>query len=251
MCEMYTSAHDGVVALIEAKGVTAGYAGAPIVRNVELRVKQGDVLALLGRNGVGKTTLLKTLIGLLKPTTGEIFVSGRNVTRFPAHRIAKEGVGYVPQGRGIFPKLTVRENLVTGTRSARSGSRSSNGKDVVESVISRFPALAEKITQQGGSLSGGQQQMLAIARALCGRPRVLLLDEPSEGIQPSIVQEIGELIGNLAATEGLGVILVEQNLDLARRASTRGCFMENGEVVRECSADELSDRDIVSRYMSV
>lgn len=248
---MSTLAHDDTPALLEAKQLRAGYAGVPIIRHVDLRVKQGDVLALLGRNGVGKTTLLKALIGLLSPQSGEVFVQGQRTTGMPAHRVARAGVGYVPQGRGIFPKLTVRENLTTGTRSARTDDRRVKPSDAIENTISRFPVLAEKLSQQGGSLSGGQQQILAIARALCGKPKVLLLDEPSEGIQPSIVFEIGELIRELSAEDGLGVILVEQNLDLARRACTRGCFMEKGEIVRECTVEELGERAIVSSYMSV
>jgi ABC-type branched-subunit amino acid transport system ATPase component len=203
-----------------------------------------EILVLLGRNGVGKTTLMRVLMALIPATAGRIELDGRDITSMPSYGIARLGLGYVPQGRGIFPKLTVRENLMIGTRAAGS-------RPVPEQVFEYFPMLKGRLDQIGGTLSGGEQQMLAIARALCGEPKVLLLDEPSEGIQPDIVHQIGELIHHIVAHSDLAVLLVEQNLDLGLGAATRCLIMEKGTIVREGRPDEFRDERVLREYLAI
>ena len=211
---------------------------------VDLKVSSGEVLALLGRNGVGKTTLMRSIIGLLRPSRGSARLEGDVLTGLHPHQIARRGIAYVPQGRGIFAKLTVRENLLIGTRAAARA-------QIPEEVFEHFPILRERIGQPGGTLSGGQQQMLAIARALCSRPKLLLLDEPSEGVQPNIVQEIGMLIRDIVERSGIAILLVEQNLDLALQTAHRCAFMEKGRIVHEGAPKELEDETILRRHLAI
>jgi urea ABC transporter ATP-binding protein UrtE len=217
----------------------AGYGSTQVLGGVGLELRPGEVLALMGRNGAGKTTLMRTIIGLLRPSSGCIELDGASISGLPPHRVAQKGVAFVPQGRGIFAKLTVRENLLIGTRAAATVQA-----EIPDSIFDYFPVLAERREQRGGTLSGGEQQMLAIARALCGRPRVLLLDEPSEGIQPSIVHDLGRLLRRIVKDAGVAILLVEQNLDLALELADRGLIMEKGRIVREGSADEFRDDEI-------
>jgi urea ABC transporter ATP-binding protein UrtE len=214
----------------------AGYGSTPVLCGVSLGLRAGEVLALMGRNGAGKTTLMRTIIGLLRPRSGSIELDGASICAWLPHRIAQKGVAFVPQGRGIFAKLTVRENLLIGTRAAGQVRA-----QIPSNIFDYFPVLAERLEQRGGTLSGGEQQMLAIARALCGRPRVLLLDEPSEGIQPSIVHDLGRLLRRIVNDAGVAVLLVEQNIDLALQLADRGLVMEKGRIVREGSADDFRD----------
>lgn len=231
--------------MLRADDIHAGYAEALVLTGVSLAVDAGETLALLGRNGVGKTTLMRTLIGLLRPTRGRISLLEEDITRLPPNRIARRGIAFVPQGRGIFAKLSVRENLLVGTR-AGGGSA-----EIPEDVFSYFPILKERLNQSGGTLSGGQQQQLAIARALCGKPKVLLLDEPSEGIQPNIVQEIGAIVRDIVSGSGIAALLVEQNLDLARQVADRCVVMEKGRIVHEGGAEDLQDEALLTGYLAL
>src|SRR5690554_192598 len=168
--------------LLSVEGLRGGYGGAPVLLGVDLEVRRREIVAVIGRNGVGKSTLMRMLIGLLTPTAGHIRFDGREIAREPAHRRARGGIGYIPQGRDVFPRLSVRENLLVA-----ESARSAPGRPDLERIYGFFPILRERLSQSAGTLSGGQQQQLAIARAMIGEPRLMLLDEPSEGIQPSIV----------------------------------------------------------------
>jgi urea transport system ATP-binding protein len=209
----------------------------------DLEVPTGSCTCLMGRNGVGKTTVLKTVMGLLNASSGTIRFDGRPVESLTPEARARAGIGYVPQGREIFPLLSVEENL----RIARA---SIGRRDVPELVHELFPVLHEMRHRQGGDLSGGQQQQLAIGRALCLEPKLLLLDEPTEGIQPNIVREIGDIIRRLNNEQGLTVLLVEQKLPFARRVADGFCIMDRGEHVAKGTIDKLDD-DLVSKYLTV
>ena len=217
----------------------------PVLHGLSLTVGRAEAVAVMGRNGVGKSTLLRSIVGLVKPSAGSVEVDGHAIAGAPPHRIARLGIGYVPQGRGIFPKLTVKENLILGTRAVGKEGR------IDEQVFAYFPILQERLRQIGGTLSGGEQQMLAIARALCGQPKVLLLDEPSEGIQPSIVKLLVALLPRIRSEAGLTVVIVEQNLDLAQHTADRFVFMDKGRTVHECGRKALEDKSILRRYLGV
>ncbi len=232
--------------MLRVSNLHAAYGAVPVLAGVDLDLEQGEILALLGRNGVGKTTLMKTLIGLLRPTEGRIELDDEAIGGLAPHRIARRGIAYVPQGRGIFAKLSVRENLLVGTRAQRDAAG-----DIPTDVFSYFPILEERLDQAGGTLSGGEQQMLAIARALCGRPAVLLLDEPSEGIQPTIVQELGRIIPQISESNGMAVLLVEQNIDLALEASRRCLVMEKGRIVHEGTPEDFRDETVLRKYLAI
>jgi urea ABC transporter ATP-binding protein UrtE len=226
--------------MLEVKSLQAGYGIIPVLHDVSFTMTKGETLVLLGRNGVGKTTLLKSLIGIVKPTSGTILLNGKDVTGCRPHQLAHAGIAYVPQGRGIFPKLTVEENLKVGLRSRADGRTT-----IPDEIFAMFPILRERLQQLGGTFSGGQQQQLALARALCGKPDILLLDEPSEGIQPSIVQQIGELLKMFNRDMGLTVLLVEQNLELARKTASRCLVMAKGRLTNVLTKEELDDESKV------
>lgn len=232
--------------MLDVRGLRASYGSLPILVDVDLKLEQGEILVLLGRNGAGKTTLMRTLVGLLSATGGSVLFKGQLITNQPSHAIARQGIAYVPQGRGIFPKLTVRENLLVGTRA-----RKDNSSEIPEEIFGYFPRLKERLEQAGGTLSGGEQQMLALGRALAGAPSVLLLDEPSEGIQPSIVHQIGELLKRIVGELGISVLLVEQNIDLAFQAGSRGLVMEKGRIVRSGSMEELGDDALMREFIAI
>jgi urea ABC transporter ATP-binding protein UrtE len=238
------SAHDATVLSVD--GLHAGYGPLPVLHDVSFALQKGETLVLLGRNGVGKTTLLRTLIGLIRDRAGRILLDGTDLRGWAPHRRACAGVAYVPQGRGIFPRLSVAENLLVGTRARRDGC-----SEIPERVLELFPLLRQRLHQTGGTLSGGEQQILALARALCAAPSVLLLDEPSEGIQPSVVQQIGALLRRFNLELGLSVLLVEQNLELARRAATRCLVMSKGRITDALDAADLSNQDEVFRALSL
>ena len=232
--------------MLRVRDICASYGPVPVLTGVSIELAVGEILVLLGRNGVGKTTLMRTLVGLLKPWTGRIELDGRDITKLPPNQIARRGIAFVPQGRGIFPKLTVWENLLVGTR-ARSDGR----ENIPAEIFEHFPVLKERRNQLGGTLSGGEQQMLAIARALCGAPRLLLLDEPSEGIQPNIVHKIGEFLKEIVRPTKIAVLLVEQNLDLGLGVASRCAVMEKGMIVHEGSPEEFHDEAILRRYLAI
>jgi urea transport system ATP-binding protein len=223
------------------------YGESHILRNVDLNVPQGEMICLIGRNGVGKTTLLKTIMGLLKPRTGKIVFNDREVTRISTHKRAKLGIGYVPQGREVIPRVTVRDNLLLGLEALPQGRK---GTDTIsEEIFQLFPVLKTMLSRMGGDLSGGQQQQLAIARALMGKPRLLVLDEPTEGIQPSIVLEIEAAIRRIIEATGISVLLVEQHLHFVRQAD-KYYAMQKGGIVASGSTSELS-QEVIQRFLAV
>jgi urea ABC transporter ATP-binding protein UrtE len=232
--------------MLSTIGLASGYGGKPVLQGVDLEVREGEIVAVIGRNGVGKSTLMKALIGLLPATAGSVSLKGQAITTLPAHLRARRGIGYVPQGREVFPRMTVEENLKVGA--SISGSATSAD---FERVFSLLPILAERRRQRAGTMSGGQQQQLAIGRVLVGRPSLILLDEPSEGIQPSIVEEIGRTMINLNRAEGVTIVFVEQNVDLVRAMAQRCYVMDKGRIVEEAAPEALNDRAVIRRYLSV
>ena len=233
--------------LLEIRGLNTYYGESHILRDVDLSVKAGEMVCLIGRNGVGKTTLLKSLIGLLQPRTGDILLEGGPLDRQAPHQRARSGIGYVPQGREIIPQLTVEENLMLGMEALSGGLARHRRIDPV--VYELFPILREFLPRKGGDLSGGQQQQLAIARALLGKPKLLLLDEPTEGIQPNIVQDIEAAVRRIIADTGIGVLLVEQHLHFVRQAD-RYYAMQRGGIVASGPTSELS-QSVVDQFLSV
>jgi urea transport system ATP-binding protein len=220
--------------------------GSTILRGVDLTIRPHTVFCLMGRNGVGKSTTLKALLGLLPIESGSIEFAGRTLERMPTAERARLGIGYVPQGRDIFPHLTVRENLFLGTRA--QGIHPSS--DEVERVFSLFPILHEFLSRKGGMLSGGQQQQLAIARSLLTKPTLLVLDEPTEGIQPNIIDQIGEAIRMLRAAGDMSILLVEQYLDFCKELGDDFAILERGQVVAAGSMNTLTD-DVVKEFLTV
>ncbi len=231
--------------MIALHGVNQHYGGTQILWDLDLEIEEGSCVCVIGRNGVGKTTLLKCLMGLLPLTTGEISVFHKDFSGESPDTRAREGIGYVPQGREIFPLLTVEENLRIGL-----GARSDNASVIPEKIFELFPVLHEMLIRRGGDLSGGQQQQLAIARALVIDPKILILDEPNEGIQPNIVAEIGRVITYLNKTEGITVLLVEQKISFARKVGKEFRLMEKGRIVASGRMTELSD-DLISQHLAV
>ena len=233
--------------MLQIKGLNTYYGESHILRDVDMNINQGEMICLIGRNGVGKTTLLKSLIGLLTPRRGEIIFNGDLVNRKPPHQRARSGIAYVPQGREIIPYLTVEENLQLGLEALPGGL--ANHKKIDELVYELFPVLKQFLARKGGDLSGGQQQQLAIARALLGKPKLLLLDEPTEGIQPNIVQDIESAVKRIISETGVGVLLVEQHLHFVRQAD-RYYAMQRGGIVANGPTNELS-KSVVEKFLSV
>jgi len=232
--------------LLATSALRSGYATGDVLQDVDITVERGEVVGVLGRNGVGKTTLMKTLIGLLSVRTGRIMFRDQDVSRLSADKRARLGIGYVPQGRGIFPDMTVRDNLRMG--GLINASRQSLDFDL---VFGYFPFLKDRLSQRGGTLSGGQQAMLSIARALISTPDLLLLDEPSDGVQPSIIQEIGEFIQDLNREKGLTVLIVEQNIDLMQTVAQRAYALDKGRVVAAVPHEDLMDTARVAEFLAV
>jgi ABC-type branched-subunit amino acid transport system ATPase component len=222
--------------ILAVAGLTCGYGDSQVLHGVDLELTGGEVLALMGRNGMGKTTLLRRCMGLLPARAGSIRLAGVDITHLATHRIVHAGLGYVAQGREIFDDLSVADNL----RLSLLGSRRSAPP---AALLDWFPVLAERGDQRAGTLSGGEQQMLAIARALAPEPKLLLLDEPSEGIQPSLVHAIGEQLGAIVREAGLTLLLVEQNVDLVSTLADRVAFMDRGRIVETCPVAALAAAD--------
>ena len=233
--------------LMEMRGLNTYYGESHILRDVDLTLKAGEMVCLIGRNGVGKTTLLKSLIGLLRPRRGEIVFNGISLDRQAPHQRARAGLGYVPQGREIIPQLTVEENLKLGLEALPGGLVRQRGIDPF--VYDLFPILKDFLPRKGGDLSGGQQQQLAIARALLGKPKLLLLDEPTEGIQPNIVRDIESAVRLIISQTGISVLLVEQHLHFVRQAD-RYYAMQRGGIVASGPTQELSQA-VVDQFLSV
>ncbi len=233
-----------MTSVLQITGLRSGYGSGDVLQGVDLEVNSGEVVGVLGRNGVGKSTLMRTVMGLTAASTGTIAHRGRVVTGFAPEQRAIGGFGYVPQGRLVFPHMSVEDNL-------RIGALERGGKwQRIEDMYGQFPRLRERRRQRAGTLSGGEQEMLVIARALVGEPDILLLDEPSEGVQPNIVKEISQLVKGLNEN-GMTVLLVEQNIELMRSTAHRGYVMEKGRITQELSSDRMHDGDELRRILSL
>jgi branched-chain amino acid transport system ATP-binding protein/urea transport system ATP-binding protein len=234
--------------VLELRDVHAGYGPSTVLRGIDLRVGAGERVAILGRNGVGKTTLLRAIVGAIRLQQGELTFDGHAISALPSHERARRGIAYVPQGREIFPSLSVLDNL----KAAAFGTAQRDWKATIDELFLEFPVLAEKQKARGGSLSGGQQQILALARALITQPRLLILDEPTEGIQPSIVDQIADTIRAINEKRGIAVIVVEQNLDFVVRLGTHAHIIEKGAIVADMPATDLLHDDTLQRqYLGV
>jgi len=232
--------------MLTCENLTVGYGDTPILRDVDLTVEEGEIVGIVGKNGAGKTTLMKALIGLLEPMSGTVSYNGTDITGWTADRRARNGIGYIPQSRDVFPDLTVEKNLLVAE------SVNEDAEELLyDTVYEYFPILEERATQRAGTMSGGQQQMLAIARALVGNPDLLLLDEPSEGIQPSIVEQIQADIPAINESLGTTVLFVEQNLGVIQSMAERCYAIERGTIVDELDSDDLTDSDAIADFLAV
>ena len=224
--------------MLSISGLNQYYGGSHILRDVAFDIPMGACTTVLGRNGVGKTTLLKCLVGLLPIRSGSLTLDGKNISALPPYERARLGIGYVPQGREIFPRLTVEENLLMGLASKPGGGK------VPARIFDMFPVLKDMLHRRGGDLSGGQQQQLAIGRALAAGPKLLILDEPTEGIQPSIIKDIGRVISTLAQSGEMAILLVEQYYDFARELADHYVVMSRGEVVKAGRGSEMDTKNV-------
>ena len=231
--------------LLELTDVTVSYGQTPVLFGVNMAIAQGDIACLLGRNGVGKTTLLRSVIGLNKALSGSIIFDADDITKVPTFKRARYGISYIPQGREIIPYLSVLDNLKLGMSAGKKKFRK-----IPDEIFEFFPMLKQHLSRQGGLLSGGQQQQLAIARGLMSSPKIMLLDEPTEGIQPSIVQEIEETLKRINREKGITLIVVEQKVDFARQLAQKFFIMEKGMVVANGATSDLSD-DLVHKYLAI
>ena len=230
--------------LLELERVDCFYSDLQVVRDVSFQLRQGEVLCLLGRNGAGKTTLLKSIVGLVRKK-GSVRFEGKAIDRLPAYEIPKLGIGYVPQGRRLFSELSVRENLLIGQMTRRKGDH------VLEKVFDLFPVLLERLDQESGTLSGGEQQMLAMARAMCIEPGLLMLDEPTEGLMPQMISNIREVISKLKS-QGVGILLVEQRVEAVLSIADRVAFIENGAIRETFEGRALKQDDsLLKRYVGI
>jgi branched-chain amino acid transport system ATP-binding protein len=232
--------------MLEVTGLHAGYGAIPVLHDVSLTIARGESVGILGHNGMGKTTLLRTLVGALRATAGMVRLDGADITRHAPHVRARLGMAYVPQGREIFPALSAMDNLRMGL--VKTGERT---LDTIEALLEDFPRLKPLLERPGGSLSGGEQQLLALARALAGKPTLLLLDEPTEGIQPSIIEEIAETLAALRDRMKLTIVLVEQNLEFIAAVSQRVLVIKRGQIGGEIPREHLGDFEIMSQYTGV
>ena len=232
--------------VLDVAGLRAAYGRTPVLRGIDMTIAKGEIVSLIGRNGVGKTTTMRCLIGLLRATSGQILFEGQPITDLSADSRARLGIGYIPQGRQVFPRMTVEENIWVSLLAGR-------GKDrgLAELAYQYFPILKERRRQSAGTLSGGEQQQLAIGRAMVGNPRLMLLDEPSEGIQPSIVQMICEVLKSVRDQLGTTILFVEQNLDTILAISERCYVADKGTIIAEIGRDQLRTRDAVRQHLLI
>jgi urea transport system ATP-binding protein len=235
--------------MLEISGLHFYYGESHILRDVNLTVPKGQMICLIGRNGVGKTTLLKNIMGLLRPRRGDIQYEGQSITALPPDQRAQRGIGYVPQGREIIAQLSVRENLLVGYEALGKRGKGIDRQRIPEEIFELFPVLKTMLERMGGDLSGGQQQQLAIARAMMGQPKLLVLDEPTEGIQPSIILDIENAIRRIIANTGVSVLLVEQHLHFVRQADYYYA-MQKGGIVASGPTSELSN-DVIQQFLAV
>lgn len=230
--------------MLEVRDLRSGYGRIQILDGISLNVGAGEIVGVLGHNGMGKTTLLRTLIGEVRINSGQILLDGTDITNLSMHRRARAGIGYVPQGRDIYPQLTVLENL-------KMGEIVRGGNSAIDEMLSYFPVLENLLERRGGALSGGEQQILALARCLVGKPKLVLLDEPTEGIQPSIVDVIAEKLGELSKALNLTILLVEQDLNFIQELAERVLILQKGRVVAEMPPSQLDDPAIVDEYLGI
>lgn len=231
--------------LLKLTNVSAGYSQTPVLLNINMMIGKGDIVCLLGRNGMGKTTLLRSIIGLNKVSKGDIVFDADDITHVPTYKRARYGIAFIPQGREIIPYLSVLDNLKLGQAASRK-----QVKKIPDEIFEFFPMLKQHLKRQGGLLSGGQQQQLAIARGLMCNPQIMLLDEPTEGIQPSIVQEIEETLRRINREKGVTVLVVEQKIDFAKQLAQKFFIMEKGTIVAQGNTSELTD-SLVQKYLVI
>ncbi|MBF2089691.1 MAG: urea ABC transporter ATP-binding subunit UrtE [Synechococcales cyanobacterium K44_A2020_017] len=232
--------------LLDLTDVTAGYGQTPVLFDVSMTIHRGEIVCLLGRNGVGKTTLLRSIVGLNKVNKGTIIFDADDITKVPTYKRTRYGIAYIPQGREIIPYLSVLDNLKLGL----TANRNSKSRNILEEIFEFFPMLKQHLKRQGGLLSGGQQQQLAIARGLMSDPQIILLDEPTEGIQPSIVQEIETTLKRINQEKGITVMVVEQKIDFAKQLAQQFFVMEKGSILAQGETSDLTD-DLIHRYLAV
>ncbi len=229
--------------LLEVKDIVAGYSGVPAIHGVSFSIEEGEIVSMVGANGAGKSTILKTVSGLLRPERGTITFAGQRADGLPPHRLVAMGIAHVPEGRRLFARMTVQQNLIMGAYTQRSEAERA---ETLAEIYEIFPILKERRTQLAGTMSGGEQQMLAIARGMMSRPRLLMLDEPSLGLMPKLVTQIFELIRRIAA-RGTTILLVEQNVREALELCDRGYVLQTGKVVAEGTGDELLGSELVKK----
>ncbi len=232
--------------LLDVAGLRAAYGRTPVLHGIDLAIAKGEIVSLIGRNGVGKTTTMRCLIGLLRATSGQIVFQGQPITGLPADERARLGIGYIPQGRQLFPRMTVEENISVSLLAGREKDRG-----LTDLVYQYFPILKDRRRQSAGTLSGGEQQQLAIGRVLVGNPRLVLLDEPSEGIQPSIVEMICDVLRSVRDQLGATILFVEQNLDTILAISERCYVVDKGAIVAEIGRDQLRTREAVRQHLLI
>ncbi|MBT6543795.1 MAG: ABC transporter ATP-binding protein [Paracoccaceae bacterium] len=231
--------------MLDVQGIDSGYGNVQVLKDLSLRVQAGEILCLLGRNGAGKTTILKTIMGLVRAQKGNIRLEGKDLHLLPAYEVPRRGIGYIPQGRRLFTEMTVAENLQIGLMTRNQG------PEVLEEVLDMFPRLRERLDQRAETLSGGEQQMLATARALCLKPKLLLLDEPTEGLQPSMISLIRNAVLALKQ-QNVAIILVEQRVEAVLEIADRVVFVENGRSALETTPEALqTDKELLHRYIGV
>ncbi len=233
--------------MLKVEKLHSGYGAIPIINDVSFEIAKGEIVGILGHNGMGKTTLLKTMMGVLPTKQGRIEFLGQELSRMPTHRRIRRGIGYVPQGRGILPGLSVRDNL----RFALAATRGGGAPSALEKILAEFPRLTTYLNRAGGALSGGEQQLLALARALIQNPSLILLDEPTEGIQPSIIEEMIEQIREQRDQRGLTVLLVEQNIDFIRALTDRVLVLQKGMIVGQAAAADLTDAIAMGDFSAI